>query len=487
MTNSQPEIVSYSDSGTKEVSKTSSAESVKLEMGENAEIDASLERRTMRFIDWRILPLLALLYSFALIDRVNLGAAYTAGMGADLGLAKGARYSIATCLYFVPYILLQLPGNLVLRKFGVRNWLTFSIVAWGVVQLAMGFVPTWGYLTAARILLGALEASFFPAMVFIISTWYKRHEVQKRLAIFYLISITMSGISPILAYIFSLLDGKRNIRGWAWIFIIEGTITLFLGVLSWFFIPNFPDKNTFLTPEQTALVLRRIDEDRGDSIPDKITRSKVLKHLRDWTLWSYGVMFLCSTMPAYAQAYFMTLILRGLGWSKTASLLLSAPPYFPAIATSMFFSWLSDKTKHRGGFIVIQALICIVGLCLTAFSHNGYVRYFGVFLLNAGNSGTIPGILAYASNNVVSQSKKSVQSALTVSMGGLGGIVASTVYRAEDAPRYLPGLGVTMGTQGLLILLVGITHIHFRHLNRISREGRLKEPLEGQPGFFYTL
>ncbi|KAG5342622.1 hypothetical protein C0989_012127 [Termitomyces sp. Mn162] len=81
----------------------------------------------------------------------------------------------------------------------------------------------------------------------------------------------------------------------------------------------------------------------------------------------------------------------------------------------------------------------------------------------------------------------SVQSALTVSMGGLGGIVASTVYRAEDAPRYLPGLGVTMGTQGLLILLVGITHIHFRHLNRISREGRLKEPLEGQPGFFYTL
>ncbi|KAG6885384.1 hypothetical protein C0993_002347 [Termitomyces sp. T159_Od127] len=188
-------------------------------------------------------------------------------------------------------------------------------------------------------------------------------------------------------------------------------------------------------------------------------------------------------------------------------MLLSAPPYFPAIATSIFFSWLSDKTRHRGGFIIIQALICIVGLCLTAFAHDGYVRYFGpyefnlmllniwvlmtilpgVFLLNAGNSGTIPGILAYASNNVVSQSKRSVQSALTVSMGGMGGIVASTVYRAEDAPRYLPGLGVTIGAQGLLIFLVGITHIHFRRLNRIALEGKLKEPLEGQPGFLYTL
>ncbi|KAG6861105.1 hypothetical protein C0995_003834 [Termitomyces sp. Mi166 len=444
---SQPENLSYSDSETKEVSGNFSTESVKLETGENAGVDTSLERRTMRFVDWRVLPLLALLYSFALIDRINLGAAYTAGMGADLATSRQSS-----------------PEE-------VR-------VAWGAVQLGMGFVPTWGYLTATRILLGAFEASFFPAMVFIISTW---------LAIFYLISITMGGVGPILAYVLSLLDGKRNIRGWAWIFIIEGAITLFLGVISWFFIPDFPDKNKFLTHEQTALILRRIDEDRGDSVPDKITKSKVLRHLTDWTLWSYGVMFLCSTMPAYAQAYFLTLILRGLGWSKTAALLLSAPPYFPAIATSIFFSWLSDRTKHRGGFIVIQALICIVGLCLTAFSHNGYVKYFGVFLLNAGNSGTIPGILAYASNNVVSQSKRSIQSALTVSMGGIGGIIASTVYRAKDAPHYLPGLGVTIGTQGLLILLVGITHIHFRRLNNNVREGKLREPLEGQPGFFYTL
>ncbi|KAG5647084.1 hypothetical protein DXG03_001454 [Asterophora parasitica] len=170
----------------------------------------------------------------------------------------------------------------------------------------MGFVPTWGYLTFTRILLGALEASFFPAMVYIISTWYRRHEVQKRfvhlillgnpgthgstdsLAIFYLLSITMGGISPILAYVFSLLDGRRGIRGWAWIFIIEGAITLFLGIVSWFFIPDFPDQNKFLTPEQTALVLKRIEDDRGDSIPDKITLKKVFKHLGDWTLWSYG-------------------------------------------------------------------------------------------------------------------------------------------------------------------------------------------------------
>ncbi|KAG6889094.1 hypothetical protein C0992_006422 [Termitomyces sp. T32_za158] len=81
----------------------------------------------------------------------------------------------------------------------------------------------------------------------------------------------------------------------------------------------------------------------------------------------------------------------------------------------------------------------------------------------------------------------SVQSALTVSMGGMGGIIASTVYRAEDAPRYLPGLGVTICAQGLLIFLVGVTHIHFRRLNQTAVEGKLEKPLEGQPGFLYTL
>ncbi|KAF8891797.1 major facilitator superfamily domain-containing protein [Infundibulicybe gibba] len=449
--------------------------------------DAAFEGRTMRFIDFRILPLLALLYSFALIDRINLGAARTAGMGADLKLNIGARFSIATCLYFVPYILFQLPGTLVLRKLGVRNCLTGCVVGWGAVQFGMGFVPTWGYLALCRILLGVFEAAFFPALIFIISTWYRRHEVQKRLAIFYLISITIGGFSPILAYLFSLLNGRQGIAGWSWIFIIEGAITVFLGCLCFFFVPDFPDKNTFLTAEQTAMVLKRIEDDRGDSVPDKVTFRKVLTHLSDWTLWAYGIMFMCVTLPAYALAYFISIILNDMGWSKTQALLLSAPPYGPAIATAIFFAWLSDKTKHRSGFILVQATMCMIGLILTAFAKQNSVRYFGTFLTNAGNSGCVPGILAYASNNVVSQSKRSVQTALTVSLGGVGGIIASTVYREQDRPRYLPGLGVTIGGQVLMLITLAATNIHFQRLNRLSREGKLSKPLEGQPGFFYTL
>ncbi|KAF8161310.1 major facilitator superfamily domain-containing protein [Crassisporium funariophilum] len=478
---------SFSDSDVKDtdISKDSSINE-KIEKTHSYH-DVDFERRTMRYVDWRILPVLALVYSFALIDRINLGAAHTAGMGVDLKLLTGDRFSVVSCVYFVPYILLQLPGNLVLRKFGVRNWLTFIVASWGAVQLGMGFVKTWGYLALCRVLLGIFEASFFPALLFIISTWYKRHEVHTRLAVFYLLSVTAGGLSPILAYVFSLLGGKQGIAGWRWIFIIEGAITLALATVTWLFIPAFPDQNTFLTHEQTALVLKRIDEDRGDAVPDALTLKKVVGHLCDWTLWAYGIMFMCAAMPSYAQSFFLPIILRGMGWSQTASLLLSAPPYGPSILTTLLVAWLSDKHKHRSGFIVLTTLVCLIGLCLTAFAKQNEVRYFGAFLINAGNSGAIPTILAYSSNNVVSHSKRSVQTAMTISLGAIGGILATTVFRAKDYPRYIPGLAVTIGSQILMLLLLALTTIHFTRLNRLMREGKRTKPLEGQPGFLYTL
>ncbi|PPQ63040.1 hypothetical protein CVT24_005986 [Panaeolus cyanescens] len=426
----------------KDVSKDSSVSSVKIESGSSG-YDAVFEKRTLRYLDWRILPILALAYSFALIDRINLGAAYAAGMDADLGLRHGSRYSIISCIYFVPYFFLQLPGNLVLRYFGVRNWLSFVIVAWGSVQLGMGFVHQWGWLVLCRALLGVFEASFFPALVFIISTWYKRHEVQKRLAIFYLLSITAGGLSPLLAYVLSLLDGKGNLAGWRWIFVIEGIITILLAGITYLFIPEFPDQNRFLTKEQTEFVLKRIDEDRGDALPDEITWAKVLLHLRDWTIWGYGTIFLLASLPSYAQGFFLPIILKGMGWSKTASLLLasfSVPPYGPTIITTMVMAHYADKYKHRSGFIAGCTIVCLIGLTLTAFAKQDAVRYFGCFLINAGNSGSGPSILAYSVNNVVSHSKRSVVTALTISLSSIGGIIATTVFRAADFPRYVPGM-----------------------------------------------
>ncbi|RDB25089.1 hypothetical protein Hypma_007609 [Hypsizygus marmoreus] len=466
--------------------KHTSSDHSDVETSDGRKDRVAFERKTMRRVDLWLLPLLGMLYALALIDRTNLGVARITGMDRDLKLSKGARYSIVSAVYFVPYIIFQLPSNLFLRHLGVRNWLTFCVVAWGVVQLAMGFVPNWGLLAFCRVLLGAFEAGFFPALVFVITTWYTRHEVQKRLACFYIVSILAGGFSAIFAYLLSLLGGKLGIAGWAWIFIIEGAITIAFGVVAWFFISDFPDKNTFLSPEETAFVLERVEHDRGDSIPDELTKQKLIEHLLDWKVWVFSLMYMCATMPAYAIGFFITIILRGMGWSVTDSLLLSAPPFVFAAVSIMFFAWISDKYRHRALFIAIQAIITIIGLILTGFSSSPWARYIGLFLSNAGSAGCIPAILAYTSNNITSHTKRAVSTAMVISFSGIGGIFATTVFRQADFPNYLPGIYATLACQVFMIILLAITTTYFWRQNQRTR-AMTAPAIGGQSAFLYTL
>ncbi|KAJ6594045.1 major facilitator superfamily domain-containing protein [Mycena capillaripes] len=452
-------------------------------------VDPQFEKKTIRRVDWRLLPLMSALYSVALVDRTNLSVARTAGMGVDLNLIVSNRYSTVSCLYFVPYILFQLPSNILLRFFGVRWWLTICVLGWGIVQLGMGFVKTWGQLAVCRVLLGLFEAGFFPALVFVITTWYKRHEVQKRLALFYLSSIVIGGFSGIIGYAITFLKGKGGLDSWNWIFICEGILTIVLAAMNHLFISDVPSspRNTFLTTKQIKLVLDRVEQDRGDSLPDDLTVSKVLHHLSDWTVWACALMFMSSTMPAYAIAYFVTIILNSMGWDVRASLLLTTPPYVFAAASCFLFAWMSDKTKRRAPFIAFQALMTITGIAVTGYAKQNAARYFGLFLANAGASGCVPAVLAYSSNNIVTHSKRAVSTAVVISAGGVGGIFATTVFREQDFPRYLNGVWATIGCQLLMLALLALTSWNFARKNRLSSEGKLDGPLEGQPGFRYTL
>ncbi|KAL0569640.1 hypothetical protein V5O48_012324 [Marasmius crinis-equi] len=307
-----------------------------------------------------------------------------------------------------------------------------------------------------------------------------------RLSAFYLCSSIIGAFGPTLAYGLSLLNGKRGIAGWSWIFVGEGAISLALGILGYLFMPEFPDRNTFLTKAQTAFVLKRIEDDRGDAIADDITLRKILRHLGDWTIWAYGIMFTCFTLPTYMLAFFMPLILEGLGFSAANALLLSSPPYGAAFFVNMGLAWLSDKAKHRAGFIVLQSSLTLIGCCMTAFAPSVPARYAGTFFIAMGALGGVPSILAWGHNNVVSHSKRSVQSALTIAWGGIGGVLASTVFREKDAPKYLPGLYLTIAAQVLCIIMVGVLSTYFHHMNKLCREGRLSRPLQGQEGFRYT-
>ena len=184
---------------------------------------------------------------------------------------------------------------------------------------------------------------------------------------------------------------------------------------------------------------------------------------------------------------FAPVIIRGMGYSAAITQLLSAPPVVFAVASALTISWLSDKYRMRAPAITLQCFIGITGLMITAYHSNDGVRYFGLFLGQAGCQGNIPSILAYQSNNIRMQSKRAVGSALQIGFGAIGGIIGSTVFREQDAPRYVPGLWVTTGLQFFILMILATTTTIFWMENKKVDNGTIKKPIEGQEGFKYTL
>ncbi|KAF8590053.1 MFS general substrate transporter [Ramaria rubella] len=450
------------------------------------DFDEELVKKTIRKVDIRLLPILGAIYSFSLIDRNNLSNARISGADTEIGLGVGNHYSLATLVFFIPYIILEIPSNMVFRRVGASPYLATIGFLWGVVILSMGFVKTWNQMAALRGILGILEAGagFFPACVWLISCWYKRAEVQVRMASFYLMSVVAGSFSSIIAYGLSTIRAG-HLSGWRWILIVEGIITCGLSIIGYFIIVDFPDKNTFLTKEETALVKSRVERDRADTNHDPLTFAKCIDYACDLKLWGFALAYLCTTTATYAYGYFTPIILVGLGFSVKKAQLLIAPTGIAACIFALGLSKISDRYQTRGLIVVVQALMAITGLAMTGYSPNNSVRFAGAFIGVSGAQGNIPALLAYQSNNIRRQSKRAFSSALQVAFGGIGGIVTSVAYRQQDAPVYRLGMTITIVLQGVIILIVAMNSMWFAYCNRQVRQGR--RVVESQPGFLYTL
>jgi len=452
-------------------------------------LDAAAQKKTIRRIDMRLLPILGVMYSMSLIDRTNLGLALVAGMQEDLGLAVGSRYTIIVMVFFVTYMIFEIPSNLLLPKVGPANWLSFLGVSFGAILIGMGFTQSWITMSVCRALLGMLEAGFLPGCTYLITCWYTRFEVGKRLSGFWVLSVLASGFSSVMAYAFTLLKGQGGLNGWQWIFIIEGIITFSVCVMGWFIIIDFPTKATaknFLTAEQQAFVINRINVDRGDAEEDKVDLPRILHHLKDWRLYVWAFNLMASTLPGYAYSYFLPIILKnGMGFSTTQSQLLSAPPYVLAAIMTFVSGWLGDKYHIRGPLVAVHQLVTAVGMLLTAYGGSNALRYFGAYLGIGFLQFCIPGVLTFQANNITQHSKRAVASATCLIGGGVGGIIASAAFTSRESPTYTSGIFTTLGISLASIGLIVVLDVHMWRCNKKAEAGETRN--EGIEGWMYTL
>ncbi|KAL3488014.1 major facilitator superfamily domain-containing protein [Aspergillus germanicus] len=450
------------------------------------------QRKIIHKVDRRLLIIAGLMQAVSFLDRANMSNAAVAGMTADLDMEVGNRYSITLLVFFAPYVVFEFPAAIAVRKIGPRKFLSSIVLLWGIIMMCFGFVQSWVSLVPLRMLLGVLEAGSFPGMYYLVSSWYSRFDLYKRISIFYLVGVLGSAASGVLGLGFSRMDGLANYAGWRWIFIMEGLLTCLIGILGYVFMVSFPSQSHevrwFLTPAESAYILRRLDRDRGDAdvANEKFNWRAFFSAALDFKVWALAMAFLCSTMQAYSIGFFLPVLLKQkMAFSEAASQALSSPPYLAAMALMYFEGLVSDKLRLRSPMLYLNCFLSIAGLCVMEWASTPGVQYFGSILVCAGCSANIPSLMVFQANNIRGGWKRAFCSASLISFGGTGGIVGSLVFRTQDKPLYLPGIEACLVANGIIILIVTCLVVFFAIRNRQAERGAAI--IEGLQSFRYVL
>lgn len=384
-------------------------------------------RRLLRKIDLHLLPFLILMYLLNFLDRSNLAQARQGSLEADLGM-KGTDFNLATSIFFVGYLLMQLPSNMLITRVQPRVYLSSAMVLWGVVSTCNAAAHSFGALIAIRFFLGFVEAPFFPGAIFLMSSWYTRAELVQRIAWFYSGNALANMFGGLLAAgILGNLDGDLGLASWRWLFIIvslrvrvqcsirritdwsacsqEGVITIGIAILSGFFLPNYPATTPWLTDEEKHFAAWRLlaDINEEDERHATSTMSGLKLALADYRLYLFVLLQHISLLSQTFQ-YFFPSIVGTLGYGSIDTLWLTAPVWvrtlrlgtwwctlladraskFATFLVSIFVTWTSSRTKDRSIHIVCLMLVAAVGNAIATGTTNVGARFFAMFLMPMG-------------------------------------------------------------------------------------------------------
>jgi sugar phosphate permease len=389
------------DEVTPETQKATSGAELESEFEDN-DMLASIRRK----VDMRLLTIAGLLASLDLIDSGVISSAAVTSMLSDLGLDVGNRFSVSIFVFTIASIVFQLPATIAVRIVGPRLWFSFLTILFGLLTLCTAFVKTWKEMIALRILSGAAMSGIYPGLTYLISTWYRRDEVQLRYAGLQSGEVIVLATSGIVNYGLTKIDGVGGLRSWSWMFIVQGLCTCVIGVATYWWMVDFPEDSDrsflFLSSREKAIVVDRIAKDRGDAYAQPFTLSNVLIHALDAKIWAFACLFFLQNIVSTALAYFVPIILQdGLGFSSSAAIVLSAPPYYYAVVPAVISSWVADRYRLRGPVIVFNAACVVTAFALLCFAESPAARYAGVFLATGAYVSNWASLSAYQSNNIV--------------------------------------------------------------------------------------
>jgi ACS family tartrate transporter-like MFS transporter len=325
---------------------------------------SALEKRTLRKVTRRLIPFLLLLYIVAWLDRVNVGFA-ALQMNHALGFSD-AVYGFGAGVFFVGYALCEIPSNLILARVGARLWIARIMFTWGLISLSMMFVRSATSFYILRFLLGVAEAGFLPGIIYYLTHWYPGVG-RARAVSWFMSAIPLSIVvgGPIAGLLLSM-NGLLGLAGWQWLYLVEGSPAVVLGVVVLFYLTERPEQARWLNAEERDWLSGRIRAEQ--ELAEKQYRVSLRQTFSHPTVWHLTfIMFACQT-GSYGLTLWVPQIIKAFsGLSDLLVGALSAIPYVAAAIGMVLIGWNSDRTRERFWHIALPCVLAAIGFTASAY------------------------------------------------------------------------------------------------------------------------
>ncbi len=405
----------------------------------------------LRKVSGRLIPFMMLLYFVAFLDRVNIGfAALT--MNADLGFSATV-FGAGAGIFFLGYVLFEVPSNLALEKFGARRWVARIMFTWGLISCAMAFVqgPTSFYVL--RFLLGMAEAGFFPGMILYLTYWFPAPTRARIVSLFFIAVPLSNVIGAPLSTLFLELDAF-GLKGWQWLFLLEGMPAILLAFVVLRFLTDRPSSAAWLTTEEKRQMETLLKADQATPRTHSLRAA-----FTDLRLWIFGGVYFGITVGIYGLGFWLPLIIQSTGTFTTREIgLLVAAPYVVVSTVMYLWSRHSDKSGERVWHVVLPAWTAAAAfMASAALLDTPMLAYFAVILAASGVFATVPPFWSLPTA-LLGSTAAAGGIALVNSVGNLGSYFGPMIvgYFRDASQSYAFGL-IAMGgfifMTGVLALL----------------------------------
>jgi MFS transporter, ACS family, tartrate transporter len=349
-----------------------------------AEATSAIERRTIAKVSWRLLPLVALAYCIAYIDRSNISVAALT-MNKDLGFSA-YLYGWGAGIFFFGYFLFEIPSNLILEKIGARIWIARIMITWGIISGLTALITGPTSFLIVRFFLGAAEAGFFPGMILYLTYWFPAEYRGRVISTLFVAQPVANAVASIASAAILGMDGMLGFKGWQWIFMIEALPAVLLGLVILRIMTDRPAHADWLAEDERNWLQTRLDsESRQVESAGHLSWTKALADPRVVAL---SVIYFMSVTANYGIVFFMPQIVKGMGLSDMTTGVVSSLPYIVGTIGLLAWGWSSDRNKERRWHLIVASTLGALGLAFAGWSGTSYWALLGMAAATVGIYGS---------------------------------------------------------------------------------------------------